>query len=141
MAEAILKAEMPAGWEGTVEVASAGTAAMEGQPASAYAVEVLREMGIDLSRHSAKALTREMVEEADFVFAMTRRHRDVIYTIAPETDAEVLVLGELDSGRESPNISDPFGGERSEYERTRDELSGLIPRLIDYLIDIFNVNG
>lgn len=139
MAEAIFKARMPAAWGNRIHVSSAGTGAWEGQPASQFAVEVLRDEGIDLSSHRARLLTREMVESSDVVVAMTRLHWDTIRSIAPEADAEIVVLGELDSGRVSPDIEDPIGGDRSVYEQTRDKLNGLIRQLIDYLVDLFDL--
>lgn len=139
MAEAILKVRMPASWGNRIEVSSAGTGALDGQPASPLAVEVLRDDGIDISSHRARFLTREMVESADVVVAMTRLHRDTIRSIAPAADAEVVVLGELDGGRVSPDIVDPIGGDRSVYEQTRDELNGLIRQLIGYLVALLNL--
>ncbi len=139
MAEAIFKVRMPDAWSNRIHVSSAGTGAYEGQPASHFAVEVLRNEGIDLSSHRARVLTREMVENSDIIVAMTRLHRDVILGIAPEAGTKIMVLGDLDGGRTSPDIDDPIGGDRSVYEQTRGELDGLIGRLIDYLVDLFGL--
>ncbi len=139
MAEGLFKVKMPAAWGSRIHVSSAGTGACEGQPASLFAVEVLRDEGIDISSHRARVLTRGMVENSDVVVAMTRLHRDAIRSIAPEAGAKIVVLGDLDGGRISPDIEDPIGGDRSVYERTRDELDGLISRLIDYLVDLLGL--
>src|ERR687883_1473661 len=47
-----------------VEVASAGTSAWEGAPASDGALLVGIERGLDLSNHRARQLTRELVSDA-----------------------------------------------------------------------------
>lgn len=64
MAEALMTARL----RGRVEVLSAGT-----QPAKdidPVVIEVMKEMGIDLSGRKPKGLTEEMVREADIVVTM-----------------------------------------------------------------------
>lgn len=139
MAEAIFKARMPAGWTGLLEISSVGTAAYEGQPASPLAVEVLAEDGIDLSAHRTRLLTREMIEDADIVVTMENQHRERIGLLAREADTPIVVLGELDDGRNSPDIDDPIGGDRKRYLQARDELYLLIDRLIGYCADLFDL--
>jgi protein-tyrosine-phosphatase len=138
MAEAIFRDMLPDEWKGRVEISSAGTAAWGGQPASPLAVEVLRDAGIDLSRHRARMLTRDMIESADLIVAMELHHRDMIGRIAPDFSKPVLVLGELDEDRPSPDIDDPIGGDRAAYEQTNKELRGLLKRLIEYSADILD---
>ena len=138
MAGAIFRARMPAAWAGFLEVSSAGTVAWEGQPVSNLAVDVLAEDGIDLSAHRARLLTREMIEDADLVVVMENRHKERIGLLAPKLETPIVVLGELDDGRDSPDIDDPIGGDRVRYERTRAELYVLVDRLIDYFVDLFD---
>ena len=61
-----------------VRVASAGIGAMEGFPASENAVEVMAELGIDISNFYSQSLRSELVQQADFIFTMTRQQQDVI---------------------------------------------------------------
>jgi protein-tyrosine phosphatase len=139
MAEAIFRDMMPDDWNERVNVSSAGTAAWDGQPASRLGVEVLRDEGIDLSHHRARMLTREMIEGADIIVTMEIRHREMIGTIAPGIDTPVIVLGELDRDRSSPDIDDPIGGDRAVYEQTRRELRDLLTRLIAYSAEILDL--
>src|SRR5690349_11718390 len=74
MAEALAREELERrGWH-HVRLASAGTAADFGQPASGNAVSVLARKGIDLDRHSSQPLTRALVEWADLILAMSPSH-------------------------------------------------------------------
>jgi protein-tyrosine-phosphatase len=139
MAEAITAARMPLPWRRVIATTSAGTAARDGMPAAPHAAGVLAEIGIDLSRHVTRSLAREMVEEADLVIAMTGEHREEILRIAPGSQGKVIVFGELDSRRANPDISDPIGGDAASYRETRDDIQGLVLRLIDYLADIFRL--
>src|SRR5438046_345072 len=58
-----------------IEVASAGTAASPGQPASEGTQRVAAADGFDLSAHRARPLTAELARAADFVFVMSEPHR------------------------------------------------------------------
>ena len=53
------------------KVSSAGVMDMAGSPASAEAIAACAAKGIDIKAHKSKTLTRELVEESDFIFAMS----------------------------------------------------------------------
>jgi protein-tyrosine-phosphatase len=137
MAEALLKAKMPESWDEHLEISSAGTSAWEDQPAAEKAVAALKEKEIELEDHHSVLLSREQIIEADLIVAMAVEHAQIIRSIVPETEDRILLLGELDYGRESPDIADPIGGNREIYTASRDELEALILLLIDYLADRF----
>ena len=131
MARGIAAARSPAGSREEVAFSSAGTAAYDGMRAAENAVLVLKEIGVDISGHRARLLTREMVESSALVVAMARRHREEILRIAPGSAGKVIVLGELDPKRKSPDIEDPIGGDEAVYRRTRDEIADLVSLLAD----------
>lgn len=122
MAEALMRAELNRRGV-TAAVTSAGLAA-SGDAATANAVEVLSEVGLDLSRHRSRPLTREMADAADVIAVMTEQHRAML--IAAGVPAEKLrVLG--------GGIPDPFGGDEAVYRRTRDALAAAVTALADEL--------
>jgi protein-tyrosine-phosphatase len=109
--------------------ASAGVAAVDDAPASPEAREVAREIGLDLDAHRARLLTRPMVLEAALVLVMGERQREFIRVLAPEAMDRVHTLVEYASGGDTTgDVSDPWGGDRSRYRRTRDELKDLVER-------------
>jgi protein-tyrosine phosphatase len=57
-----------------VVVASAGLAASAGCPPALEAVQVVREMGLDLSRHEAQPFTDQLARHADYILTMTHNH-------------------------------------------------------------------
>ena len=65
MAEAIARREAIARGLGDVEVASGGTSAWDGAPASDGALLVAMERGLDLSTHRSQQVTRDLVAEQD----------------------------------------------------------------------------
>ena len=133
MAEALLKARMPESWEAHLEISSAGTSAWDGQPAAENAVAVLKEKKVELDGHYSTLLTREHIVESDLIVVMATEHAHIILRLDPEAEDKILLLGELDHGRERPDIEDPIGGNRKIYTESRDELEALILLLIDYI--------
>ncbi|MGQ9557635.1 MAG: low molecular weight protein arginine phosphatase [Desulfurispora sp.] len=122
LAEA-LRDELPSGAE--IEILSAGTAALRGMPASAHAVAVLAESGIDLSHHRATPLSRELVQQVDLVLTMTRQHRQQVLALCPEAAGRVYTLAQYAAGRDA-DVPDPFGGDRELYRQTARQLAELV---------------
>jgi protein-tyrosine-phosphatase len=113
-------------------VASAGTGAWDGAPASEGAYLVGLERGLDLSGHRARLLSRELVEQADLILTMARHHRARVDELGGE--GRVFVLGEY-AGREGDDVevSDPFGGDLEVYRDTCVELEALAAAVAERL--------
>lgn len=93
MAEAIARHLLrEKGLDDQVEVASAGIAAFNGDPATSEAVIALQEKGIDLSGHRARCLTPEMVKQAELIITMTESHRQRVIEMVPDAAPRVQVL-------------------------------------------------
>jgi protein-tyrosine-phosphatase len=122
-----------------IEVASAGTAAMAGDPAAAHAVTVLGERGIDLGGHRARRLTGYDLDTVDLILTMTEGHKRSVLEFAPETadrvftvkEAAALAVGEI-PGLDL-DIYDPVGGPLDLYRDTADELAELLEIIADNL--------
>ena len=111
-----------------VEVRSAGTAGGWGG-ASPNAMTVMERRGLDLSGHESAALTPEMIQQADYIFAMTRSHCDMVINMAPSAKERVALL--LDG----QDIRDPIGGSTDEYEKcARMAEKGLQARLQEVIV-------
>ena len=87
-----------------VVVISAGIAAAPGCPPTSEAVQVMREQGLDLSRHEAQPLTEQLVRHADLILAMTQSHMQSIVERWPNAaDRTCLLLPERS------DVADPIG--------------------------------
>ncbi len=95
-----------------VLVMSAGIAAMLGGRASSEAVQILADMGMDLSGHETQPLTEPLVRHADVIYAMTRAHREAIVAQWPST-AERTWLLSVDGS----DVCDPIGATLERYRR------------------------
>lgn len=117
LAEAIACSVLPARLDFDVEVASAGTSAADGAPASRHSVEVASDHGIDLSAHRSRPLTRSLLRSADLIVTMGVRHRDTVGEIDPDSLESTYLLTNF-SDVHHGDIPDPIGGGRDVYEQT-----------------------
>jgi protein-tyrosine-phosphatase len=128
-AEGLLREALAARGIDQVTVASAGTGAWDGAPASEGAYLVGLEHGLDLSEHRARLLTRDMVREADLVLTMSGHHLARVAELGGEH--KVHLLGSYagrDAGRSE--VPDPFGSDLTSYRTTFDELQELIAMVV-----------
>lgn len=115
-----------------VEVASAGSAAWEGTPASDGALLVALERELDLSPHRARTLTREIVDDSDLILAMGPHHVERAEALGGRGKAHLLTEYASRGAIDRP-IGDPFGGDLQMYRETFDELDREIRRAFDRL--------
>ncbi|MEX0912260.1 MAG: low molecular weight protein arginine phosphatase [Gemmatimonadota bacterium] len=136
MAEALARREVERrGWR-NVLVRSAGVSAQPGAPATEQAIEAVRAVGLDLTRHSATQLDPEILEWADLALVMSAAHLGIIEEMGAVHKASLL--GDFVAGEEGIGeaVSDPFGGDRSRYDDTLAQLQVLVSRSLDRLTAI-----
>ena len=115
-----------------ITVASAGTSAWEGAPASDGALLVALEQGIDLAGHRAQMLSREIVGAADLILVMSPHHGERAIVLGGDGRTHLLTDFAKRSTVGRP-VQDPFGGELAHYRQTLDELATEIALVFDRL--------
>jgi glycine hydroxymethyltransferase len=120
---------------GNYRVMSAGLGAMTGQPPSAYAVDALKELGIDISALRSRMLTPELVQQADYIFGMTHSHVDTVTLLYPNAAEKTFLLREFDDTLDTfeKDISDPIGGSYEVYLNCRDQIEQGIVSLLRFV--------
>ena len=118
-----------AGWQ--ARVASAGTGAADGDLASPLARRVAAEIGLDLSRHRARAVTREMLESAAIILTMTPAHAEALRRLAPAAAARVHELCDYAGALGMRGVPDPAGGDIETYRQVVEQLRSLVDRSVD----------
>lgn len=108
---------------------SAGLAASPGDAASSHAIEACRRIGIDLSGHRSKAVTREMLRNTDLFVPMTSSHAAALRSVGVPADKIFLFS----------SIPDPFGGELTDYENCRDALIPVCRAVLERVREIGSV--
>ena len=129
MAEALMREALAARGIEQVTVASAGTGAWDGAPASEGAYLVGLEHGLDMSEHRARLLTREIVKGADLILTMSGHHLARVAELGG--DDKVHLLGAYvarEPGR--TEVNDPFGSDLESYRSTFEELQELISGVV-----------
>lgn len=126
LAEALLARALESEGRSDVAVASAGTGAWEGAPASEGSYLVGLEHGLDLSGHRARLLTRAQVDESHLILTMSRTHLARVRELGGAGRAHLLGEYAGFTGARA-EIDDPFGGELEEYRATFRTLAGIIP--------------
>ncbi len=87
-----------------IVVISAGIAAAPGCPPTSEAVQVMREQGLDLSKHEAQPLTEQFVRHADLILAMTQSHLQSIVERWPTAAGRTHLLMP-----DRSDVADPIG--------------------------------
>jgi len=120
---------------GAYQALSAGLGAAEGQPPSPFAVQAVKELGIDISGLRSRMLTPELVRQADYIFGMTHSHVDTIMLLHPEAAEKTFLLREFDETLDpfEKDISDPIGGSYDVYLACRDQIEQGIASLLRFV--------
>lgn len=141
------------GCEG-IEVASAGTWAGTGSPATRDAVEVVAAYGANLESHSSRSIEAHEIAAADLIVAMTNVHVLELLELAPHAEPKILLVKQLreaevepppgatpnerlaallahpkPSWRRAHDLDDPMGLPASAYERAARELNEGVRKL------------
>jgi protein-tyrosine-phosphatase len=136
LAAAAFREELGADAE-RVEVLSAGTAASEGHPASAGAIEAAARAGLDLSAHRSQRPSAELLSGADLVLGMEAEHVRAAAALGADPRRTHLLSEWPESGEPALAVSDPFGGSLEAYEeclgRIRRHVRRIVPRVREAL--------
>ncbi len=116
---------------------SAGVWATNGRPPGANAVQVMRERGLDISRHRAHNLTGYDVETSDLILTMAKEYTVGIKQEWPRQAPKVHLLSAM--AGEKHDVEDPYGGPLDEYRRCADEIERLIEKGYDRILSLLNL--
>jgi len=164
-AEALARREL-ARYPGVpLEVSSAGSHALEGNPAASRSMLAASTRGASLERHFARELTRRRVRSAGLILCMAAEHRPFVLSydrsaanrtfllatfarVAGEWDwlagspAELVALA-AEHGREldGDDVEDPLGHPADAYAACAERLDGLVTPVIAALVKTMPVGS
>lgn len=130
MAEAIARSLAENAGPGSVptRVVSAGVSAAPGRPASPEVGVALRELGIEPLQHRSRELTRELVRDAEAIFAMGAMHRDAVLSLDPGADGRTVLLDPTGS-----DVPDPIGLPQAVYNTTAARMFEMVRHRLEEL--------
>lgn len=118
------------------EVSSAGVSANRGTPASRETLAILKTRGAGLSGFASRRVTKELLDKATHIFAMTRSHLQALETMFPEySDKYYLTCEFVDIPGEGigADVFDPIGMGKRAYEEVAGVFELAIPSIIAYI--------
>lgn len=135
LAEGILKHKLDGKKMDGITVSSAGTFAVGGRPAPADVIEVAAKHGVDISGHSTRHITEEILAGADIVPCMECDHLVEAGVVLPDTTGKYRLLSEFGPpATRGEEIEDPYGAPwdflLSIYEQIDECVEGLLDELL-----------
>ena len=88
-------------------ILSAGTWTTDGLPAMPDAIQRAKQIGLDLQEHRSRAITGEILQEADLVLVMESGQKESLQIEFPFCREKILLLSEAAEGIPY-NIPDPI---------------------------------
>ena len=110
------------------KISSAGVIDLENSPASEEAIAACAAKGIDIRAHRNRALSRELIEENDFIFAMSRMHCERVISLSQEAANKCYLLAK------DKDIPDPIGQGQQVFNNCADLIEKAIKKRIGELI-------
>jgi protein-tyrosine phosphatase len=93
-AERLLAVQAPGGAVDALEVRSAGTRALPGQPVHRRTAAALSRRGVPVQGFASRRLSAEDVDAADLILTMTAQHREEVVAVNPRGLRRVFTLRE-----------------------------------------------
>jgi tRNA threonylcarbamoyl adenosine modification protein (Sua5/YciO/YrdC/YwlC family) len=109
------------------KIMSAGILDTAGSPASPEAIAACAAKGIDIKAHKSTTLSRQLIEESDFIFVMARMHCERITTLSPEAANRCVLLAEED-------IADPVGQPQQVFNSCADLIEEAVKKRVSELV-------
>jgi protein-tyrosine phosphatase len=157
-AEALARREMQRHAGAPLRFISAGTHAMEGNPAASRSVAAAAERGAAMERHHARELTKRRVRAAHLILCMAAEHRPYVLALdrsaarrtfliasfaravsqwswLADSPAELVTMA-AEHLRELPGdeVEDPLGHPQEAYAACAERLDGLVTTVVAALV-------
>lgn len=123
MAEGLMKHFL--GTNSGIEIVSRGLMVLLTEPANEMAIEIMSDMGIDISKHHSSPFDEEEIHEDTLILTMTERHKAVLS--GHDLKGQLFTIKEYVGS--SGDVNDPYGGSMEVYKQCYDELEQLIKKI------------
>src|SRR3954454_7611110 len=118
-----------------ITTASAGVHAVRGQAPSVFAVQVLKDEGVDISGIRSQPLTATLVDRATHIFAMTGAHLESIHMLFPQASEKSFLLREFEEPGTTVwrDVPDPIGCGRDVYLLCAETIKNALPSVLAFV--------
>jgi protein-tyrosine phosphatase len=133
IATGLLIHKLPDDLKGRVKVASAGTHALHGNQAETHAMYAMDQIGIDISQHRARQITKDIARGSDLILTMETAHARRVKNLLGWRQNYPRMISEFNPRTTIHDIKDPYGGILKDYETCIQTLKPCIEALIHWL--------
>lgn len=134
MAEGILDKLLAEGKIKDVNVLSAGIHPSDGAMPTKEAMQVMKKMGIDISNHRAMHIGRDLIQKADLILVLEKKHKEEIFEFEPSAERKIFLISEFAGDGES-DIEDPIGQGLKEYEMCAEKIKNMLTKSLHCIIN------
>ena len=115
-----------------IEVYSCGVYAENGDVPTYEGVQVMKEYGIDISKHRATNIRNSNIKDMDVILCATRRHKDAVIYMYPELKDKIYTMKEYAGyDRNNLDIPDPWGYGIETYRNCVKEIENCIEKYLE----------
>lgn len=90
-----------------ITASSAGTYTVDGLPATPEAQKEAEKLGLNLSSHKSRVVTKKIISEADLILVMEYHHKEAISQEFPISSGKIFILTEIAIGFPY-DVPDPY---------------------------------
>ncbi len=110
--ERLLQQKLP---NKTIDSAGIGAAksGLVGKPADSMALEVAKDLGVDLGDHKSQQITSELCAKYDLILVMEKGHMEALTSLAPEARGKTMLFGEWIGKKDIP---DPYRQSKEAFD-------------------------
>lgn len=119
-------------------ISSAGTGAINGLPATNYAIAAAKHWDIDIIQHQSRTLNKNIIKGSDLILAMGVEHVEYILALDRSAKSRTYML----KGFPKPfsamqeRVEDPIGGSLDQYNQTFLELDEIIRKSFPQIVEL-----
>jgi len=120
-----------------IRIDSCGTIFSSFSGPTPQTIKTMESYGIDISSHKTKSLSKDLIDEADLILVMEKKHREKVQELNPEAKNKTFLLKEFAPDKENLEIRDPIGLSDEVYKEVAEEIKSTLekalPRILEYL--------
>ncbi len=121
-----------------IEFSSSGTGAMDGVPATDFAIEAAAHWDVDISRHASRMVNKQLIENADLILAMAPEHVQHILSKYKGVSSKIFLYKSFPQpfSPTQERVEDPIGGTLEQYNQTFLELDEVMRRIFPQIVEL-----
>jgi protein-tyrosine-phosphatase len=99
----------------------------------------MTQRGLDISGHRSRMIDEAALQQADLILCMETGHLEALKYEFPAYTDQIYLLSEMVG--EQFSVDDPYGQPLPRYQQMADELTALIDKGLERIIELADENG